>query len=938
MQFQHVAKKTPVTLLAASIGLALQLTALAASAQETPAPATSTPATTATSAQATQSTATSNEQPTELETVVVTGFRGSLERALDLKRSESGVVDAIVAEDIADFPDLNLAESLQRIPGVTITRDSGEGRNISVRGLSPEFTRVRINGMEALTTTGATDNSGGTNRGRGFDFNAFASELFNQLIVRKTAAADLEEGSLGATVDLRTARPFDYDGFNATASAQYGYNDLSEDFSPRFAGLISNTWADGQLGALLSVAYTERELVEVGAGTGRWAQGTSNNGFNPASPFRPALSASTMHPRFPRYVFQEHEQERLGVTASIQGKFTDRTEVGVDALYATYDARRTEKYIEAISFSRGRSQNGKPETIVLDGALNEHGDLVYGRFDNVDIRSESRYDDAKTTFKQVNFYVDHEFNDDLKLEVKAGSAESVYDKPTETTIIMDKLNVDGYSWDYRNNPKLPTLNYGINPLDPNGWTFAEVRLRPQFVSNTFENLQADLKWHITDRFALKGGVQAKDFTFDTREWRRTSEVSVPTFANGTRIVPSDMTTIATIPGINAPGSQSYVIPDLDAFAQMFDIYCNCGTFATPLRAVNTRSVEEQDRGGYLMGEFSFDIGSIPFSGNAGVRYVETTQIATGIATASGTPSEVTVKRTYDDTLPSFNLVADITPDFLIRLAAAKVMARPGLGNLNPGVTVNVAGGVRTVTGGDPMLDPFRAKTADLSFEWYFQEGALLGLGLFYKDIDSFVQTLNVTRPYSSSGLPVSLLAGTGAGPEDDFVFSIPVNTAGGPLKGAELNYQQPFTFLPGLWSNLGVQMNYTYVESTIDYYNNTGVLALTEDLTGLSRNSWAATLYYDSESFAARVTITDRDDYLTTVPATDPGNDVSGTAGMRTVDASISYSPNEHWEFSLEGLNLTDEWLYTWNDSVAQRPEYYTKTGRQYLLGVRYKF
>src|SRR5262245_38666994 len=147
------------------------------------------------------------------EEIVVTGFRGSLRQNLDIKRDANAFVDAITAEDIADFPDLNLAESLQRIPGVAIDRDSGEGRSITVRGLGGEFTRVRLNGLEALTTTGGKDGSGGNNRGRQFDFNIFASELFNRITVRKSTSAALEEGSLGATVDLRAARPFDYDGF-----------------------------------------------------------------------------------------------------------------------------------------------------------------------------------------------------------------------------------------------------------------------------------------------------------------------------------------------------------------------------------------------------------------------------------------------------------------------------------------------------------------------------------------------------------------------------------------------------------------------------------------------------------------------------------------------------------------------------------------------------
>src|SRR4029079_8490076 len=148
-----------------------------------------------------------------IEEVVVTGFRASLNAALTDKRDAAGAIDSIRAGDISQFPDSSLAESMQRIPGVSIARDAGEGRNISVRGLGPQFTRVRINGMEAQSTTGGTDSSGGSHRNRQFDFHVFASELFNSITARKTSSAEVEEGSLGATVDLRTARPFDYHTF-----------------------------------------------------------------------------------------------------------------------------------------------------------------------------------------------------------------------------------------------------------------------------------------------------------------------------------------------------------------------------------------------------------------------------------------------------------------------------------------------------------------------------------------------------------------------------------------------------------------------------------------------------------------------------------------------------------------------------------------------------
>ena len=926
MPVRHHRRKTPVTILAVSIGLALQLGA-AAHAQE--------------AAQTTESGQTTPAEGTvdTLDTVSVTGYRASVERALDIKRGEAGVVDAIVAEDIGKFPDLNLAESLQRIPGVVITRDAGEGRNISVRGLGPDFTRVRINGMEALTTVGSTDQNGGSNRGRGFDFNVFASDLFSQLIVRKTAQADVEEGSLGATVDLRTARPFDYDGFTLVASGQASYADIGDTTDPRVAGLIANTWADGKFGALLSVAYSERRALEEGSGSGRWARGTSNNGFNPASPYAPALSADTFHPRFPRYTLMEHDQKRTGVTASLQFKPTDRTQFAFDALYSKIDAVRDEKYIEAISFSRGASQNGKPQTIVRDGVV-ENGALVYGLFDDVDIRSESRHDEWNTVFTQLGLEGEHEFTDNFKISGKLGTSKSEHENPIQTTIIMDKLNVDNYSYDYRGNPYSPVIDYGIDPTDPNGWTLAEIRIRPQYVENDFDVAQLDFNWNISPGFRLKGGLQAKDYSFSTRELRRSTEglTGVPMFTDGTRIVPTDLTEQASLSGLNgSPGT--WVIPDYQGIADFYDIYSNSGPFALNERAVNTRSVEEEDRGVYLMGEFSADLGAIPVSGNVGVRYVRTKQSSTGIATASGTPVATTVSREYSDTLPSMNLVAEITPDFLIRLGAAKVMTRPGLGSLTPGVTVNVSGGARTVSGGNPNLDPIRAKTADLGFEWYFDEGAMLGLGLFYKDIESFIQTTRVVQPYSASGLPASLLDGTGAGVNDDFVFSVPLNTPGGELTGFEANYTQPFTFLPGKFANLGVQLNYTYVDSQIQYLTSTGANSFKTDLTGLSKHSWNATLYYEGERFSGRVSATNRDDFLLQVPATESGFDVHGQTGTTTVDASVRYKINDKLELSLEGINLTDEPQESWvQNANGQLPLDYSETGRQYLLGLRYKF
>ena len=394
MQTRYNRRKTPVTVLALSIGLALQ--ANAAFAQE------AVPATAPTEA-------------TDLDRIeVVATFRASLAKALEEKRYSPEQVDAIVAEDIGKFPDLNLAESLQRIPGVSIDRDAGEGRSITVRGLGQDFTRVRINGLEALATTGGTDSSGGANRSRGFDFNVFASELFSNVTVRKTQSAQVDEGSLGATVDLRAARPFDYDGFTATFAGQMGYNDLSEEWDPRGSALISNTWADGTFGALLSASYSERNLLEEGFSSVRWDNGPSSGGFcspagydvnpsvpgiqlNPASgggssatlcgtgvtrpannaanvdAYNTASAAGVFHPRLPRYGRLTHAQERLGVTGSLQWKPDDATTISFDAMYAKLDATRKEDFLESISFSRTSGQGGKPQTSVVSAEVDERG-------------------------------------------------------------------------------------------------------------------------------------------------------------------------------------------------------------------------------------------------------------------------------------------------------------------------------------------------------------------------------------------------------------------------------------------------------------------------------------------------------------------------------------------------------------------------------------
>jgi len=891
--------------------------------------------------------------PDEVEAIVVTGFRASLQSAINLKRSESGVVDAIKAEDIAQFPDLNLAESLQRIPGVSISRINGEGRQITVRGLGSEYTRVRINGMEAISTTGGTANSGGTNRGRGFDFNVFASDLFNSLAVRKTASADVEEGSLGATVDLTTARPLDNPKPQFVMSVGASYNDLSQETTPRVSALASRTWLDGRLGLLASVAYEERHLKEEGANITRWTYGGSNGGFNAASTVpgytlaqinNNTAAAGIFAPRIPSYVSYDIESKRLGVTGSLQYKVTDATLLTVDALYSYLAGPRKEAQLQATGLSRAGA--GKPQTIIRAGVV-VGSDLVYARMDNVDLRTQSAYDELNTEFKQVTAALTHDFSDTLRVGALAGFADSTFTQPVSTIITFDRANSQGYSYDFRDN-RAPAIGLGFDPTLASNWSAingtSEVRIRPTFVENQFSTAKVYGEWEASDALRLKAGLDWRKFEYDSYGLYRTSETVSQT------LTPAQLASVSKVFSgfgrnldMPAGNATAWLVPDIDAYNALLGIYSNTGIYA--LTGTNNTSargqygaVQESSTGAYLQAEFKFEAFGLPWRGDAGVRHVKTQQESAGYAAVGGVIQRVEASREYDMTLPSFNLAADLTDTFVARFSTAQTIARPGIGSLSPGGDVGVQGANRNFSSGNPDLDPTKSTNIDVSLEWYPSSGTLLAAGFFFKRIDTFVATLRQEAVYNTLGLPDSLLTGTGALPTEVFQVTQPVNSNGGDLSGIELNWQQPLSFLPGFWSNFGFLANYTYVNSDIEYLTSTvpGAPTVSATLVGLSKNAANFTLYYETDKYSVRGSAAYRDGYLTQVPGSD-GNTVQGTNETLNFDMQATVSLSDNLKLSFEGLNLSDEF----NDQYvgdSNRLNVYTHSGRQFVLGLRYNF
>ncbi|CAN5328524.1 TonB-dependent receptor [soil metagenome] len=906
----------------------------------------------ATPAPAPAPTATPQDDATAVDEIVVTGFRASLANALNIKRHENGVVDAISAEDMADFPDLNLAESLQRIPGVSISRRSGEGRQITVRGLGSDYTRVRVNGMEAIATSSGTSNLGGTNRGRGFDFNIFSSDLFSNLIVRKTASAEVDEGSLGATVDLNASKPFDATGRRLIFSAQASYNDLIEDTKPGFSFVASDRFMDGKLGLLFSASYDERHLLEEGANITRWTYGGSNGGWNAASTV-PGLTIGQInqnvtsfdnaeqglyHPRIPAYASYDTSSKRLGIAGSVQFRPVDSTLFTIEGLFSDFQGTRLESQLQAIGLSRPTT--GKPQSIIRTGVV-EGNNLVQARIDNVDLRTQSSANELNTQFRQLTAVVDHEFSDVARVKFTAGRSESEYEDPIATTVTFERLDSQNFIYDFRQ--RMMQMNLNFDATDPNAWAMvngaSEVRLTPERVDNAFTTYKLAGEYDFNDNLTLKAGIDYKRFDYSSSAKQRANTSVVPSIAAGAAIAALSRTfNFNAGLDMDATSVQKWLAPDLAKFIAQYNIYSNTGIYALQENTGARAEVTEETTGAYVQADFRFTAFGLPFRGDAGVRYFKTDQASGGNAVVGSAVTFVTVDNSYDMWLPSANLSVEFAENVIGRVSAAQTIARPGLGSLSPGGSVTVQGANRNYSSGNPFLEPTKSTNLDLSLEWYRESGAILAAGVFYKKIDTFVQTLRSEAVYNTLGLPDSLLTGTVATPDMVFAVTRPVNSEGGNLTGFELNLQQPFTFLPGFWANFGVLANYTYVNSDIEYLTSTtpGAPVLDSTLIGLSKNAYNGTLYYEDTKFSARISIAYRDGYLTAVPGND-FNNVHGTNETTNIDAQVAYNITPELRASLEMLNLTDEYadLYVDQDN---RLNAYTHTGRQFVLGLRYTF
>ncbi|WP_443027972.1 MULTISPECIES: TonB-dependent receptor [unclassified Sphingopyxis] len=894
--------------------------------------------------------------------IVVTGFRASLGAALNVKRESVAAVDAIVAEDIAKFPDQNLAESLQRIPGITIQRDGGEGRGITVRGLGSQFTRVRVNGLETVATS--TDGAS-ANRDRAFDFNVFASELFSSIVVHKTASAELDEGSLGAVVDLNTGNPLaGKGGFTAALSAQGSYNDLSEKVGPRAAGLLSWVNDAGTLGFAVSAAYSDQKTLELGNNSVRWAQARFDSvdgtpcwtAANSGGTYIPSAACNEVslafHPRIPRYGEIAHDKKRLGITGSIQFAPSDATKISLDGLYSSFKHQRRERWAEVLLRSNERSIN------VSDYEIDGDNNMISATLDDAWVRTEHYLRKAKTEFWQVGATWDQDVSDTFRFTLLGGMSKSTASIPLETTIVFDDRDAQDYRYDY-SDMKNPLLTFGTSVTNPANFQLAEIRDRPSEVANKFRTAQLRTEWDISDDFTVKAGGVYRRFDFSSIAFTRDTVVCgnggvdrvlgtlacSPSSAFGPAAVygfpvNSGLAELFTLGKAGQPSGTTteWLVANLDATTAFTKLYDRVAA----VDAGNNRAVREEVTGGYLQFDAKGELGGLRYALNAGVRYVHTDQRSSGLSSGAA----VTVERSYEDWLPSMNLALFPHDDIIIRAAVADVMTRPTLGNLTPGGTVD--GFNYRINYGNPFLDPFRATAYDIAFEWYFAPQSIFSVALFKKDIASFPVATTTSGTFASTGLPTSIIppsSPASINPEGQiWTINSIGNGEGAKLKGIEVSLQAPFKFLPGFLSNFGGIVNATYVDSDADYSvagpsivpggANVGAIR-NGTLFNLSKRAYNGTLYYDDGKFSARASVSYRSRYADANSGT--GNVFEGYGSTINVDASVRYAITDNIEISVEGINLTDEYRYRFTDIDADRNYENNHFGRTFLFGARVK-
>ncbi len=885
----------------------------------------------------------SADQPAVLDEVVVTGVRASLDRALGVKRDAIGIVDGIFGEDIGKFPDLNLAETLQRIPGVTISRSvTGEGAQVSLRGLPSEFVAVTLNGMPAASG----------NAGREFDFDVFASELFTGARISKTPSADLTEGGLAGTIDLRSPSALELPGGAVLLSAGGQYANLGDgDARPRVSGLFNWQNSDRTFGVIASAAWSQSvirndtrqgfryqmldatsgldELIRARLASGGAIPTVVVDGVAVNDPNALlAMAAATAYPILPRVGIDLRTRERLGLTAGFEYRPNDRFELGLDVLHAKFDELGERHTIDgAPGFSGTNGVNAIPTALTIrqGGAVDY---AVAGTFDNVAQRVESIEETFNSTLWHATLNAGYAVADDLRATASVG-----YSAAKEDELRRSYLYTHTGRWSYDlTDPEWPRFQGAdFDYMDPADYTAPDrPRFRPIAREDRIWRGRGDLEWTrgLGALSLVRGGLEHTDRRKENRQFLETRPATtVPFSAVYGRLPVNDLNK-----GAPAGVITDFLVVDLDKGRRdllpdsFFDI-------AGPdLRG--SWVVQEKVTSGYLQSLWAFDLADRPLAVDLGVRISRTDQTSDGYQQVGSTYDPVSVKNEYTDVLPSLNLRWSLADDLILRLSANRAITRPTLTQLSAGTTVGSTNNL-TASKGNPELDPFRANQFDAALEWYFAPESLLSATVFYKDMESFIVSSQVRQVLTGPNL-INDAGESVSGRE--FTVTLPINGTGGELYGLELSYQQPFAFLPAPFDGLGVMANLTLTRSEGSVVQ--GGREIRQALQGQSDLSYNLIGYYEKGPLSLRAAFSHRSRYADQFRGDVWPSGVPHTLFVDDrdqLDLSARYQMTDQVSVFVDAINVTGTDYYSYDTERAMSRDYFAQ-GTVFNFGVRARF
>ena len=933
------------------------------------------------------------------EEIVVTGVRASLLRALDSKFNEQGFSDSISAEDLGKFPDLNLSESLQRIPGVTLNRNpNGEGEQINLRGLSPLFTRVEINGLTGLGNgSGADANKdgslGATGGGREFSFELLPAELFSTASVAKSASAAQSEGGLAGVVSLETPRALSHEGLKFTLSAHLNSDDKSDSNDPRLFAAISNNFNDTfGVSAAIYRADSSFQSDSIESGNRQALSdvfdavrtpgtdgifGTADDATQTLTEFRDAsgspLDTSVLAVKTPRVISFREDRENTAGNINLQFKPNEDISLYADFLYAELtsnkDVVRPDAAIEGT------------HTLVIgpdNPFATANGLVTQATLDEVQYRPSTRTLDIEDEFVQFSFGGELALSDNWTVKPLLGyaSREAVRD---HALLAFRANNTDGGNLDCSTatanagcdgNTTAHYLTYSGqgNTFDfqsdytnfdgePGNFGLNVLIFRPSVDEDEETTFKLDFNRSLDDSalvsldFGLRYNDKSKRVGFREYRLARTGSQPFDGFENVDTLVPHN------VEGTSNGFNDQLLTADPDLvfsyyFPNGFNEEASTGTLA-PTRiddrpgrgAQQSYEVDEETFNLYISGDFEIDRLSL----NAGLRFVSTDQTSRGsIVEARDSANEVitpvTVENSYTEFLPSASLRYEYAENILLRAAYSTTLTRANLPQLSPfeQVFVSTVGADNGfINRGNPELQPFTSDNIDIGVEWYFEEEGLLSANIFYKQLNDFVGN-QVTR---EDALVTPQVDCTETEIENGIcdadgraLFNLrvttPTNAVSASIRGLEFGFQKPFG------RDFGVLFNYTYADSRADFGDPGDVRQ--DGLPGLSKNSFNAGLYYDADygdrgALDARLNYAWRDQYLAIFA--DDFALPKYTEDFGQLDLSANYSLG-NYRISLQFLNITDEdTRFSGFDSDIGFYEYGVHDiSQRVLLGVQYTY